>query len=72
MSNKNQNSVFEKWFKLKTFQRLYILYNINTEFYKNLPELMNGIPSNGTYCDFHIRRVEGLAGLGDCRVPQKL
>ena len=38
----------------------------------NSPELTKGIPSNGTYCDFHMRRVDVLAGLGDWRVPQKL
>lgn len=36
------------------------------------PTFTKGMPSKGTYCDFHISRVEGLAGLGDCRVPQKL
>ena len=36
------------------------------------PALTNGIPSKGTYCDFHMSLVEALAGLGDCLVPQKL
>jgi len=37
-----------------------------------IPVFTNGIPSNGTYCDFHMNLVDCLAGLGDCLVPQKL
>ena len=44
----------------------------NPNKHKNLPTFTKGIPSNGTYWDFHMSRVEGLAGLGDWRVPQKL
>jgi len=33
---------------------------------------MKGIPSNGTYWDFHMSRVDFWEGLGDWRVPQKV